>query len=181
LKEGQTAVVLGGGPIGLLVALVARSKGAKVIISEVNPARIRLAEELAFSVVNPIETDLITFVKEATEGRLADVIFEVAGVQQTLDVMTKIAGIRSKIVMVAIHGQAKNINLFDFFWKELKLLGARVYEPEDYEESIALVTKNEIPFEKLITAVEPLTSIQQVFEAIDKNPSGMKVLLDCQL
>ena len=179
LREEETAVVLGGGPIGLLVALVARYKGANVIISEVNGTRAMLAEQLGFTVVNPQKMDLVTFVSDKTGDRMADVVFEVAGVQPALDVMTKVAGIRGRIVMVAIHGQPKNVSLFDFFWKELKLVGARVYEVEDYEESIELVTKNELPFDKLITAVKPLSTIQAVFEDIDKNPDGMKVLMDC--
>lgn len=180
LVTGETSVVLGGGPIGLLIALVAKNTGASVIISEINPTRIQLAKTLGFQVVNPIETDLVTFVKDQTENRLADVVFEVAGVQSTVDVMTEVAGIRGRIVMVAIHGEPKAVNLFNFFWKELKLIGARVYEKEDYETAIKLITKNELPFEQLITAVEPLDNIQKVFENIDKNPDGMKILLDLQ-
>lgn len=180
LNSDEVAVVLGGGPIGLLVALVAKSKGARVIISEVNPVRLDLAKELGFEVINPVKDNVVEFIEKETDGRLADVVFEVAGVQATVDLMTDIAGIRGRIVMVAIHGQPKNVNLFKFFWKELKLIGARVYEKEDYDEAIDLITKNELPFEKMITKVEPLTNIQQVFENIDKNPDGMKVLLDCQ-
>ncbi len=181
LQAGETAVVLGGGPIGLLVAMVAKDTGAKVIISEVNENRIAKAKELGFDAVNPINTDLVAYVKEQTEGRLADVVFEVAGVQPALDVMTEVAGIRGRIVMVAIHGEPKPVNLFKFFWKELKLIGARVYEKEDYEKSIALITANELPFEEMITDVQPLSNIQQVFENIDNNPDGLKVLMDCQL
>ena len=131
--------------------------------------------------MSPLEVDLVSYVKEKTAGSLADVVFEVAGVQPALDVMTEVAGIRGRIVMVAIHGQKKEIDLFKFFWKELKLIGARVYEEEDYETSIALVTANELPFEEMITDVQPLSNIQQVFEDIDNNPEGLKVLMDCQL
>lgn len=180
LKAGETAVVLGGGPIGLLVAMVAKATGANVIISEVNPVRIQKAKDLGFDCVSPAELDLVAYVREKTEGRLADVVFEVAGVQPALDVMTEVAGIRGRIVMVAIHGQPKPVNLFKFFWKELKLIGARVYEREDYEKSIALITANELPFEDMITDVQPLSNIQEVFENIDKNPNGLKVLMDCQ-
>jgi len=180
LNSSETAVVLGGGPIGLLVAMVAKNTGASVIVSEVNPVRIALARELGFETVNPAEVDLVSYVNDKTEGRLADVVFEVAGVQATVDMMPKLAGLRSRIVVVAIHGQPREVNLFQFFWKELKLIGARVYEKEDYEAAIKLVDEKTIPFEKLITAVEPLENIQSVFENIDKNPDGMKVLLDCQ-
>ncbi len=180
LKEDETVVVLGGGPIGMLVALVARHHKGSVIISEVNPTRIKLAEKLGFTVINPLENDIIAYVREQTQGRLADVVFEVAGVQATIDIMTEIAGLRGRIVMVAIHGTPRPVNLFKFFWKELKLIGARVYEAMDYEEAIALITSNELPFEQLITAVKPLSQIQEVFEHIDEHPEGMKVLMDCQ-
>ncbi|GAB3004300.1 alcohol dehydrogenase catalytic domain-containing protein [Cyclobacterium sediminis] len=181
LVSGETAVVLGGGPIGLLVALVAKNTGANVIISEVNETRIKKAAEFGLQAVDPTKTDIVELVREQTEGRLADVVFEVAGVQPALDVMTELAGIRGRIVMVAIHGEKKPVDLFKFFWKELRLIGARVYEKEDYEKAIALITANELPFEKMITDVQPLSNIQQVFESIDKNPSGLKVLMDCQL
>ena len=181
LKAGETAVVLGGGPIGLLVAMVAKEVGAKVIVSEVNEKRIAKAKELGLNAVNPTKLDLVKYVREQTEGRLADVVFEVAGVQPALDVMTEVAGIRGRIVMVAIHGQKKEVDLFKFFWKELKLIGARVYEKEDYEKSIRLITANELPFEEMITDVQPLSNIQKVFENIDNNPDGMKVLMDCTL
>lgn len=178
-QSGETAVVLGGGPIGLLVAMVAKSKGANVILSEVNEIRVKMAREMGFEVVNPAETNLVEYVEKKTDGRLADVVFEVAGVQPTLDMMTEVAGIRGRIVMVAIHGEPKPIQLFKFFWKELELIGARVYEKEDYEESIRLITENKLPFEKIITAVEPLNKIQGLFEMIDSNPEGMKYLVDC--
>ncbi len=181
LVAGETAVVLGGGPIGLLVAMVAQELGANVIISEVNEKRIAKAKDMGLNAVNPMHVNLVEYIKEQTEGRLADVVFEVAGVQPALDIMTEIAGIRGRIVMVAIHGQKKEVDLFKFFWKELKLIGARVYEKEDYEKSIALITANELPFDDMITDVQPLSNIQQVFENIDNNPDGMKVLMDCQL
>ncbi|MBC6998793.1 alcohol dehydrogenase catalytic domain-containing protein [Cytophaga sp. FL35] len=180
LKEGETAVILGGGPIGLLVALVAKQTGAQVIVSEVNDTRIEKAKEIGLTAINPLKTDLFSYVKSITENRRADVVFEVAGVQPTLDMMTEVAGIRGRIVMVAIHGQKKEIDLFQFFWKELKLIGARVYEKEDYEKAIELVTENKVKFEKLITKIRPLSDIQQVFEDIDKQPDGMKILMDCQ-
>ncbi|MBB4080532.1 2-desacetyl-2-hydroxyethyl bacteriochlorophyllide A dehydrogenase [Lewinella aquimaris] len=180
LKENEYAVVLGGGPIGMLVAMRARSAGAKVLISETNETRVAMAKELGFAVVNPAKENLVDYVSAQTDGGLADVVFEVAGVQPTIDVMTDVAGIRGRIVLVAIHGQPRPVNLFKFFWKELQLIGARVYEPEDYEDAIRLVAEKSLPLESLITAVAPLTEVQSVFEQIDRDPNGMKVLLDCQ-
>ncbi len=180
LKKNETAVVLGGGPIGLLVALVARHHGASVFISEINPNRLELASRLGFQTMNPREDDVITHLEKVTEGYLADVVFEVAGVKDTVDMMTRLAGIRGRIVMVAIHGKLREVDLFQFFWKELELIGARVYEKADYEEAIKLVTNGDLPLRALISKIEPISRIQRVFEEMDRNPAGMKVLLDCQ-
>lgn len=180
LNKDEVAVVLGGGPIGLLVALVAKTTGAKVYISEVNPSRIELAKELGFNTLNPMEEDVLARVEKETNGRLADVVFEVAGVQATVDLMSQIASIRGRIVLVAIHGEPRPVNLFQFFWKELQLIGARVYEEEDFDTAIQLVADGTLPLDKMITRIANLSDIQSVFEGIDKNPDGMKVLMDCQ-
>ena len=60
------------------------------------------------------------------------------------------------------------------------MIGARVYEPEDFNEAIALATSGHLPLEKLITRVSSIDDVQQVFETIDYNPGGMKYLIDCQ-
>lgn len=180
LQKGEYAVVIGGGPIGLLIALVARFKGAHVLISEPNPKRLELCQSLGLQVVNPIEKNLVKEVENFTNSAMADVVFEVSGVQAGVQVMTQLPRARGRIVMVAIHSEAKQVDLFRFFWRELRLIGARVYEPQDFEEAIRLAASGILPLEKLITQVSPLRDIQQVFETIDQNPAGMKYLLDCQ-
>jgi 2-desacetyl-2-hydroxyethyl bacteriochlorophyllide A dehydrogenase len=178
LQAGENAVVIGGGPIGLLIALVARQKGANVMISEVNANRISFIQSLGFQTVNPIEADLVKAVEDFTNGAMADVVFEVSGVQPGVSAMTQIPRVRGRIVMVAIHAEPKAVDLFKFFWKELKLIGARVYEPVDFDEAIALAASGTLPLEKMITQISPLADAQQVFETIDKNPEGMKYLLE---
>ena len=178
LKAGENAVIIGGGPIGLLIALVARQKGANVLISEVNPSRITFIETLGIKTVNPIEQDLVKAVEDFTNGAMADVVFEVSGVQAGVTAMTEIPRVRGRIVMVAIHSEPKAVDLFKFFWREIQLIGARVYEPEDFEEAIALAASGELPLEKMITQISPLADAKQVFETIDKNPAGMKYLLE---
>ena len=180
VKKGETVMVIGGGPIGMLIALTAREKGARVMLSEVNESRLKLAQELGFPAVNPMEKNVVEFVKKHTADALADVVFEVSGSVAGVHDMTELACIRGRIVMVAIHGQPKPVDLFKFFWKELRLIGARVYEPQDYEESLKLIASKKLPLETLISAVESLNSIQQVFENLEANPDFMKVLIDCR-
>lgn len=179
LKKGETCVISGCGPIGLLIASVARNTGADVVISEVNPIRIAMAKDMGFEVVNPAETNVVEYIEKKTEGYMADVVFEVAGVQPSLDITTEVVSIRGRIVVVSIFSEPKPINLFKYFWKELTLIGARVYEPEDFDAAINLVTEHNFPYEQIITDVKPLDDIQALFDSIDKNPAGMKFIVDC--
>lgn len=177
LKDGEDVVVIGGGPIGILVAMVARDAGGKVVVSEVNPNRLAIAQKLGFDTVNPAETDLVAEVNTRTGEKGADVVFEVSGTQPGVDAMTAVAATRARIVMVAIHAQKPTIDLFQFFWRELKLIGARVYEPEDYEKAIAIITSGGVDADTVITDVAPLSDIQQAFEALDASPTAMKSLI----
>lgn len=180
LQAGESVVVIGGGPIGMLIALVAKHKGGRVMVSEVNHNRIALAESLGLTAVNPLEKDLVQAVEEFTKGAMADLVLEVSGVQAGVNVMTQLPRARGRIVMVAIHAQPKSVDLFRFFWRELRLIGARVYEPEDFDEAIALAAIGELPLKELITEITSLDNAQRVFETIDSNPAGMKYLLSCQ-
>lgn len=113
VKLGDYAVVIGGGPIGLLTALVARSEGARVLISEVNPGRVKKAQELGFITVNPKEEDVRKVVKEATRGVGADVVFETSGSQAGVDIMVHLPRVHGTVVLVAIYGKPMVVDLKD--------------------------------------------------------------------
>ena len=177
IEPGETAVVIGGGPIGILVASVARDAGAKVVVSEVNPNRVAIAREIGFDAVNPLDEDLGSEVNGRTDGKGADVVFEVSGTQAGVDAMTAVAATRARIVMVAIHAKRPEIDLFQFFWRELRLIGARVYEPEDYDQAISIVERGGIAADTIITDVSPLSAVEEAFEALDSSPTAMKSLI----
>ena len=179
VRVGETCVVIGGGPIGLLIALVAQSKGARVILSEVNEARVALTQSLGLTVVNGAKQDLVAFVREATAGAMADCVFEVSGSAAGVQVMTELPKVRGRIVMVAIHPQPRPVSLFKFFWSELRLLGARLYEAQDFEEAIALAAAGRLALDRLVTEVCPLAAVSDAFAKIESHPSGIKTLIQC--
>ena len=179
VAEGDKVVVLGGGPIGQLIALVSRAKGAEVLISEPTPVRRTYAEDAGFSAFDPTSGNLVEHVMEWTGGKGADVVFEVAGVQPTVDAMTEIAAVRGRICVVAIHSSKPQVDLFKFFWRELELVGARVYEAADYDEAIRLIATQAFDIDSFITAVLPIDDVQKAFEKLDSADPGMKTLLEC--
>lgn len=180
VKEGENTLVIGGGPIGLLIAYVLKSKKANVIISEVNENRLKMMNELGFTTINPINENLMERINELTDEKMIDCAFEVSGSAPGVATMTEVLNVRGRVVMVAIHGEKKEIDLFKFFWSEIELRGARLYEAKDYDEAIQLAASGQIPLDVVITQVSDLDDIQSVFETIDSNPEGMKYLVNCQ-
>lgn len=180
VKAGEHCVVIGGGPIGLLIALVAKEKGASVILSEVNDSRLELAKSLGLGGINPLSENLVEKVSEATGGAMADCVFEVSGSGPGVAVMTELPNVRGRIVMVAIHPQPRPVNLFKFFWSELRLIGARLYEEKDFDEAIELAASGNLFLDKLITRVNPIDDVQKTFETIESNPDGIKYLINCR-
>ena len=180
VAAGESVVVIGGGPIGLLIGLVARQRGASVTVSEVSPFRRELATELGLDVVDPTAADLTAATLERTGSAGADVVFEVSGSAAGADVMTQLACIRGRIVVVAIYPDPQPVRLFDFFWKELRMVGARVYEPVDYEEAISLLAADTLPLDRLVTAVEPLERLPSVLAGLGGDRQAMKTLIDCR-
>ena len=179
VQPGEFCVVIGGGPIGLLIALVAQEKGAKVILSEVNESRLHLAKELGMQTINPNECELSDTVGEMTDGRMADCVFEVSGSAAGVAAMTDLPNVRGRIVMVAIHPKPQPVDLFKFFWSEIQLIGARLYEERDFDEAIQLAAAGKLHIDKLITRVSSIDEVQETFETIDANPDGIKYLIQC--
>lgn len=179
VKPGETVVVIGGGPIGILVALVAREKGARVIVSEINEKRVEKIDTLGLETINPKNVDLVETVYSKTNEAMADVVFEVSGSQPGVDAMTSIVNVRGRIVVVGIHPQPRQIDLFRFFWSELELIGTRLYEEEDFDEAIALMGAGKLPIEELITKMYPIDDVQAAFETIEDHPEGIKYLIKC--
>ena len=83
-------------------------------------------------------------------------------------------------IVVAIFAQAPKVDLFRFFWRELQLIGVRVYEPEDYDKAITLAASHTLPIEQLITGRQSLHALHDVFTQMAAGAETMKILIDTQ-
>lgn len=177
LTRGDRAVVIGGGPIGVLIAIVARRFGADVAVIELDPARRAQVEGLGFPAIDPRTTDQVAWVEEWTEGAGADVVFEVSGAAAAVLGATHLAKVRGTIVVVAIHPTPREIDLQRVFWRELRLLGARVYQRADFEAAVDLIADGVVPTDLMISRVVPMDETQAAFADLEAG-RGMKILVD---
>jgi (R,R)-butanediol dehydrogenase / meso-butanediol dehydrogenase / diacetyl reductase len=178
LRPGESALVVGAGPIGLLIAGVARTEGARVLLAEVDQHRRDLARRLGFDVLDPAATGIAEQVEEWAGGAGAEVAFEVSGSQPGLDGALASLGVRGRLVVVAIHPEPRAVDLFRTFWRELTVLGARVYERPDVERAVRLIADGAVPADELISRIEPLESAGTAFESLASGKE-VKVLVRC--
>ncbi|WP_120338848.1 zinc-dependent alcohol dehydrogenase [Cryobacterium soli] len=179
LVPGEKAVVIGGGPIGVLIATTAREFGGEVVVIELDAARRQAIADLGFEVLDPRAVDQVAWVTEWTGGAGADVVFEVSGAAAAVLGATDLARVRGRLVIVAIHPDPRPVNLQRVFWRELTIIGARVYQRADYETAVELLTRGVIPADLMITRIEPITRTAAAFEALASG-QAMKILIDCQ-
>ncbi|WP_306190914.1 zinc-binding dehydrogenase [Streptomyces sp. MK5] len=179
VREGERVVVVGGGPVGVLIALVARATGAEVRVVEPSTHRRLLAEKLGLTAWDPAADDVPGLVGRWTGDAGADVAFEVSGAAGGVDTAVDVLGVRGRLCLVAIHPRPREVNLHRFFRRELTLVGARLYDRSDFERAVKLVADGTIPAERLISEVVPLTEAPAAFEALEAGGNVMKILVDC--
>lgn len=179
VSAGDKVVVVGGGPIGLIIATVAKHAGGDVTVVELDPTRRARAAELGFTALHPEQLDDPAWLDAWTGGAGADVVFEVSGAAAGLALALPLAKVRGTIVIVGIHPEPRAVDLQRVFWRELTIVGARVYERVDFETAVELVSSGVIPSGALITDILPLDQTQAGLDALTAG-AAMKVLIDVQ-
>ena len=71
------------------------------------------------------------------------------------------------------------MNLHRFFWRELTLVGARLYDRADFEQAVRLVADRIVPAELLISKVVPLAEAPSAFQTLEAGGDVMKILIEC--
>ena len=177
---GKGAVVVGGGPIGNLVAQTLQALGAKkILLSEVSTARLEKAEKCGIATVNPKAKPLQEAIFDSFGPDGADVIFECIGSPATIKEEIDIARKGSAIIIIGVVPDLCSINMGFVQDHELSIIGTAMYRVEDYLVAIDLVAKGLIEFDVLITHHVPFSRYADAYRLIEeKKDLAMKVMID---
>jgi 2-desacetyl-2-hydroxyethyl bacteriochlorophyllide A dehydrogenase len=178
LVAGEKTVVVGGGPIGVLIACVARATGGEVLVLELSESRRTFIDKLGLRAIDPTDGDVQALIADWTGGAGAAVTFEVSGAVAGLETAIQAATVRGRVVVVAIHAAPPPVNLFRVFWRELTLIGARLYQRTDFEEALRLIEGGAVPAALMITGIAPLDDVASAFSELESG-RPMKMLIDC--
>jgi (R,R)-butanediol dehydrogenase / meso-butanediol dehydrogenase / diacetyl reductase len=177
VKSGDAVVIFGGGPIGCLIALVCRHRGARIKVVEVNPHRLEMLGRFGLETIGP-DRDVISTIDEWTDGDGADVSFEVSGHPAAVRRVTDVVRVWGTVSVIAIYAEPVPVNLYAVFARELTLLGSRLYTRAAWDEAIRLASTGAIPVASLVTRRIPLEGLQQGMEEVLAGGPMMKVLVD---
>jgi len=177
----EYVVVLGLGVTGQLHVQLAKARGAKVIGVTRSADKRALAETLGADLTIPGGDDAVARVREATEGRGADVVIETTGVVQQLAAGINMTRSGGRVLMFGIITAKEGaLPFYDLYFKELSLINARVAKGEDYPASIALVQRGLVRLEPLVSDVLPLDQLNTAIAMLgsDGGSQRMKIILD---
>ena len=179
--KGANVVVLGCGPIGILLIQSLKALGAaKIMATDISDYRLSLAGKLgADRVVNTKNEDYAAALLETFGPDKADVIYECAGTDITMDQAIQNARKGSTIILVAVFGKRANVDLAKLNDSELDLNTSMMYRHEDYVDAIRLVNEGRIQLKPLQTKHFAFKDYLEAYRYIDANrETTMKVLID---
>lgn len=172
---GEDVVILGGGPIGLLFAMIYKASGARVIVSDTIPYRREKALEIgADAVIDPISQDLKTEVRKVT-GSGANIIVDCVGM--LLPDAVSVAKKGAHILLFGINQVGKvQLNQYPMIEKELTIHGTYIAKGT-FPQAVRIIENKTIPIEKLVTHRMPLDDAMKGIELMQGGQS-LKVVIE---
>ena len=181
---GDTVAIIGPGPIGLALTQATKALGAdQVILTGTRKGRLEMGKQMgADYTVNVREgEEPVKVIKELTNGVGADVVFDAAGVSNSLDEALDLVRPGGAIVMVAFYKAPVNVNINKAVVRNVNLYTVRGEGRRNVRRSLSLAAQRKIDLRPLITHEFALKDINQAFETFTKRiDNAMKVIVHPQ-
>lgn len=176
-SESKT-VILGAGPIGLLIGLVLKARGVKSIwVSEIDDHRLALAQSLGLEVIDAKNVDPVKRILELTDGKGCDITFDAAGIPAVGMQVVPMTAIKGKVVMVALHKQPCEVFFRDLSYKEVLIQGVRIYAKGDFTQAMELLAQKKVDVKPLISHRYPMEDFEKAFASARNSSESCKVIM----
>jgi len=180
ISLNDTAVVVGSGMIGLLVIQALRIAGCGQIVAvDIDADRLEMARSLGADLTfKSDEVDVVSQVRAATDGRGADISFEVVGVTPTVDLAARCLRKGGSLTLVGNLSPQVELPLQAVVTRELTLNGSCASNGE-YPACFDMINRGAVNVDALISAVAPLSEGASWFQRLyNREPGLMKVVLE---
>jgi len=178
---GQTAVIIGGGPMGQIHAQLVRAAGAaRTILIDIFQWKLDIGlQRGASEVINAQEQDAVEAVMEMTDGQGADLVIEAVGTMATIEQAVGMLKKHGKLVIFGLSAEGAQAKIvpFDVLTRELTIVGAWV-NPYTFPRALQTMLTGQVDAESLISEEVPLDNINEAMQHLAEKPEGfMKALI----
>ena len=176
-ESGEWALIWGiGGGVALAAFEICRALGVRTIVTSSSDEKLERARELGADViVNHSSDDVVAAVKEATDGRGADIVVETVG-EATWERSLAAAGYEGRVVVCgATSGHSPPARLYRLWWKQLVLYGSTMGDAADFEGAYDLVRSGRARVH--VDSVFPLAEAAKAHERLESGAQFGKVVL----
>ena len=181
VKAGDKVLVVGAGTIGVLAAIAAKSRGARVWICDVAPKKLEYAIRFGLdgTVLNDGPGALEKAVKDITDGNGFDVTVECVGLPSTLQNCLDAACFGGRVAVIGVGKHNIDLDFTIIQKKELNIFGSRNALTRDFEELIETVKSQNLKLDDVVTNVYKFDDAATAFADFDKNAGSMlKVMIE---
>lgn len=178
IKESDTVLVIGAGPIGLFALLAAKQKCKKIVVADILDNRLDLAKEYgADAVVNTKNKSLAEFTEKFTDGKGFDVCIEACGAPETFLGCIDSCAFAGNIILIG-NGKRDTTFLHSVILKkELNIHGSRNALKDDFINNIDLVAEGKADVMKMVSGIYDMENATEAFEALRNNNGTLAKLL----
>ena len=180
LREGETVLAIGQGPIGIILSVLAKRAGARLITSDLYPERLRIGSSFGLDLtIDASRTNVVERVRELTQGRGADAVILAVGGNSLIRTAMDAARPGGRVLLFAQtqHGEAV-IDPAAICVDEKTLVGSYSASVDLQEQSVRFVMNREMDLEQLVSHRFPLPQSPQALHlAAHPQPSSMKIMI----
>jgi L-iditol 2-dehydrogenase len=176
----DVVVVIGAGPTGCMHIVIARARGARVVVSQRSAPRREMARRFGpEAVVDPSSEDLATVVGGLTDGRGADLVICANPVAATQALAVEIARKGGRVVLFGGLPKANPMTTLDsnrIHYGEIEVVGAFSYHPKFHQLALDVLARKVVPADLLVTHTFSLEQVTEAFETAASG-RGLKVVV----
>jgi len=181
LRPGDTVVIQGPGPIGMMALFIAKLRGASAIImlgTQHDRQRLQVAREIgATHALNINDDDPLELLRSLGDGYGADLVVDCTGVSMALESALELARPNGIITKIGWGPQALHFNLDPLVQKGLTLQGSFSHLYGTWERALTLLSSGQIDLAPIIGGVYPLADWEAAFEGMEAGENVKSVLL----
>jgi len=177
LEAGETAIIHGGGPIGIGVYFTLRRRGVTVVMSDPSPARRAVLKGIGVrEVLDPRHVNVVEAIRDLTGGRGAAASIDAAGVPAAFSAALHGTAVDGTVVVVAIHTQPLTIAPMDILMSEARITGVAL-SCNAFPSVIAEMAAGAYPQAGWVESIPFAGLIERGFERLHRQ-EGTKILVD---